>query len=154
VIERDYDIPREIVWDALVDEDLVSGWIAEARIEPRVGGRYDLTWMHPTPPPPPSTGEILDFAELERLEVVTNDLGTLTFELEALPGGTRGSSTLLRLTVDTGTEPAFAPAMKAYFLTDLDQLDQLLRGHPVDWANWERDHQEAWEAYWQESRFG
>ena len=45
---RDYDLPVEIVWDALIDPDLVVGWLADATIEPRVGGVFDLEWIGPT----------------------------------------------------------------------------------------------------------
>ena len=146
VFERDIELPREIVWDALIDPDLVLGWLALAIIEPRVGGRYDLVWLHPEPFPP-TRGQIRVITEPELIEVETSNAGLMKFELETLPGGPRGSSTRLRLTVGIDTEPAFSSRMKAYWLTDLDQLEDLLRGHPVDWANWDRDHLEAWEAY-------
>jgi hypothetical protein len=29
----------------------------------------------------------------------------------------------------------------------LDQLEELLRGHPVDWANWDRDRMGTWTEY-------
>lgn len=150
VFERTIDLPREIVWDAIVDEDLVSGWLADASIEPVEGGRYDLTWLHPDPFPP-TIGRIQLIVEPERLEVATSNAGALTFELEDLAGGTRGRSTLLRLTVVLELEPRFASPMRAYWLTDLDQLENLLRGHPVDWANWQRDHHAAWAAHLQSS---
>jgi uncharacterized protein YndB with AHSA1/START domain len=44
-IERKIELPPPIVWDALVDPDLVAGWLAGAGIDLRVGGRYDLIWQ-------------------------------------------------------------------------------------------------------------
>ena len=41
-LSRGYDLPAAIVWDALVDEDLVEGWLAAARIDPQIGGLYWL----------------------------------------------------------------------------------------------------------------
>jgi uncharacterized protein YndB with AHSA1/START domain len=40
--ERRYDAAPEAVWDALVEPEQLRGWLAEARVEPRVGGRVEL----------------------------------------------------------------------------------------------------------------
>ena len=40
---RELEFSPVIVFDALVDADLVAGWLAEAEIEAAPGGRYDLT---------------------------------------------------------------------------------------------------------------
>ena len=146
VLTREIDLPREIVWDAIVDDALVSGWLAEASIEPRVDGHYDLAWFH-REHLPATRGEITLLEQPAALEVDTSNVGLLLFELENLDWGTRGRSTLLRLTIIIDTEPAFATSMKAHWLSDLEQLEDLLRGHPVDWANWERDRHEAWSSY-------
>jgi hypothetical protein len=79
-----------------------------------------------------------------RLVVETSNAGILAFELGDRAGGTRGRSTGLRLTVTIGIDPAFSGRMRAYWLTDLDQLEDLLRGHPVDWKNWDRDRRDSW----------
>ena len=131
VFERDYEFPRVIVWDALVDSELVSGWLAEAEIVPEVGGQYNLTW--PRRNAASTFGRITVLQSLERLWVETTDAGRLQFELEELPGGSRGTSTRLRLTVDVEIEPAFAPRVQADWELALEQLEELLRGHPVDW---------------------
>lgn len=153
MFERELELPREIVWDALVDKDLVLGWLALAIIEPRLGGRYDLIWLHPEPFPP-TKGTITEFEEFESLRIETSNAGLLAFELESLPGGPRGSSTRLRVTVIVNVEPAFSSRIKAYWLTDLDQLAELLRGHPVHWGSWQQDHQAAWEAHLDEAIAG
>ena len=43
------------------------------------------------------------------------------------------------------------PAVAAWRIR-LDQLDELLRGHPVDWDNWERDRGADYEIYLSEAR--
>jgi uncharacterized protein YndB with AHSA1/START domain len=144
--EHEYAFPRVIVWDALVDADLVSGWLAEAEIVPEVGGEYNLQWMNRAGRPA-SPGRITLLQPLERLHVDTADAGRLEFELAELPGGNRGSSTLLAVTVNVEVEPVFAARVKADWLTNLDQLHDLLYGHPVDWANWGRDMQATWTAH-------
>jgi uncharacterized protein YndB with AHSA1/START domain len=151
--EREYDLPREIVWDALVDEDLVSGWLAQAAIDPKVGGRFELTWLHPDPYPPLS-GWIAELDEPRLLSVESSGSDGLRFELVDVEGGTRGRSTLLRVTVTTLVERAFSTRLTAYWLTDLDQLADLLRGHPVDWAHWERDQADTWSAHLRDAERG
>ena len=88
VFECDYEFSRVIVWDALVDPDLVSGWLAEAAITAEVGGEYNLRWVHRMGRPD-TFGRITDMQPLERLVVDTSDSVLVTFELLELPGGLR-----------------------------------------------------------------
>ena len=81
-----------IVWDALVDADLVAGWLGDARIEPVVGGRYDLAWLG-TPEITATSGKITRLEQPTSLVVVTDAHGTLDFSLTEVPGGPRGTST-------------------------------------------------------------
>lgn len=141
--ERDYAFPPAIVWDALIDADLVSGWLAEAAIEPVVGGRYDLRFTH-RDGRPANRGWIAVLEAHERLRIDAADGGGLEFELHELPGGSRGTSTRLHLAVRVAIESAFAAGLRADWLTNLDQLHDLLFGHPVDWANWGRQMHETW----------
>lgn len=151
--ERELEFAPVIVWDALVDADLVSGWLAEAVIEPVVGGEYNLRWVHRFGQPA-SLGRITVLQPLERLHVDTTTVGLLRFGLEEVDGGSRGTSTRLALQVDVEVEPAFAPRVKADWLTNLDQLGDLLRGHPVDWQHWDRDRHESWTQHLDETAAG
>lgn len=151
--EREVELPRVIVWDALVDPALIAGWLADAVVEPRVGGRFDLSWRHPAGRPS-TLGRIEVLDPPERLEVATDTLGMLRFGLEELPGGPRGTSTLLSVAIGREVEEAFTARMRADWLQSLDQLEGLLRGHPVDWAHWERDHGESWTRHLDETRSG
>ena len=103
-LERDYEFPRVIVWDALVDADLVSGWLAESTIAGELGGRYELRWSQRAGEPVTS-GRITALRRPELLHVEAEDL-TMRFELEELSGGDRGTSTRLRLAV--AVDPALA----------------------------------------------
>lgn len=47
--ERRYDRPAETVWKALTDPTRLADWMGEARVEPYVGGRYDLFIDTPRP---------------------------------------------------------------------------------------------------------
>jgi uncharacterized protein YndB with AHSA1/START domain len=146
VFESEYEFPRVIVWDALIDPDLVSGWLAEAKIVPEVGGEYTLRRLHLVGRPQ-SFGRISVLLPAERLDIETSNAGRVSFELFEIEGGSRGTSTRLRVKVENDVEPAFDARTKADWLMNLEQLEQLLRGHPVDWANWDRDHHAAWSHY-------
>lgn len=141
--ERDYELPRVIVWDALVDPDLVSGWLAEARITAEVGGEYNLRWSHRIGQPD-SPGRITVLMAPDLLDIDTANVGRIRFELQELEGGSRGASTRLRVTVELEIEPVFTPRVRADWLTNLDQLEDLLRGHPVDWTTWDQDRHDSW----------
>ena len=143
---RDYDLPPAIVWDALVDEVLVEGWLAVARIQPRLGGSYWLDWQTGTSLAA-TNGTIAVFDAPHRLVVETDNVGRLDFSLAARPGGTRGTGTLLGLRIVVDIDRRLLGSTRAYWLSNFDQLDDLLVGHPVDWSTWQRDRGEAWAGY-------
>lgn len=146
VFEQLYDLPPEVVWDALVDSDLLSGWLAEADVEARVGGRYDLRWHSPIATGT-TMGEIAELADAELLVVELERIGTVTFALHAVEGGARGLATSLVVSIDGAVEPRLADGMSAAWLTSLEQLEELLRGRPVDWMTWRADHEAQWTAH-------
>ena len=47
--ERHYPRPVEKVWAALTDPKRLEDWMGVARVEPRVGGRYDMMLDGPHP---------------------------------------------------------------------------------------------------------
>jgi uncharacterized protein YndB with AHSA1/START domain len=148
---RDYDLPAVIVWDALVDEVLVGGWLAPARVDATLGGEYFLEWQNPTGLGA-SNGLITDLDPLKRLAVQTDNAGTLDFSLESIKGGSRGTFTALTVRVVVGTDRRLLASTRADWLSNLDQLEELLRGHPVDWSTWQEDRGEAWSQYLRASR--
>ncbi len=108
-IERLIDLPRSIVWDALLDPVLVEGWLHPA-------ARLLEGDMRELVEPAPDATAVL--------ETVVEPFGRLRFELDERAGGTRGSSTLLRL-----------HAQGAGWNDRVDALENLLRGHPVQWGD-------------------
>ena len=140
------DLPPVIVWDALVDPDLLVGWLGEVRMFPsdQSAARSDPT-ARPAPAfefrwsgsgPSQSTTAIVSALHPPRLlRVETDNRGRIEFSLVSIPGGLRGSSTELVLRVYSGIEPAFTTTVRNEWQTSLDRLEQLLHGHPVDWAN-------------------
>jgi uncharacterized protein YndB with AHSA1/START domain len=148
VFTRQIALPRAIVWDALVDGDLVSGWLAEADIVAEVGGRYTLRW-HAAAALADTAGVIRALHEPTGLRVDLGSGGTLAFDLVDVPGGSRDRSTLLTVTVDADPRPG--DFVEASWRSNLDQLEQLLTGHPVDWAGWPTSHGPAWRRYRREA---
>ena len=144
--ERDYDLPVSIVWDALVDDVLVEGWLAAATIDPRVGGQYLLNWQSGSTLRP-TAGVIAVLEPRRRLRVETDNIGVLDFELESVEGGTRGTGTTLHLRITVDTDKRMLASTHAYWESNFDQLEGLLRGHPVNWSTWQRDRGEAFARY-------
>jgi uncharacterized protein YndB with AHSA1/START domain len=141
-VSREYDLPRSIVWDAFVDADLVSGWLAPAAIEPWVGGRYNLAWSGSTSLPP--TIGVIEELDEPSLIIVRTSIGRLEFRLKEFEGGTRTTSTRLTVTIAPEADAGFPSGSVAHWLTNLEQLESLLRGKPVNWENWDHDWRPIW----------
>jgi uncharacterized protein YndB with AHSA1/START domain len=120
-VSRLIDLPRVIVWDAFVDPELVSGWF---------DGDAPLA----------AEGELRELREPELLVIDSAASGALEITLEEVPEGTRGTSTLVTVELPEVADHATSLRAVACWGARLDQLAGLLRGHPVDWPNWERDH--------------
>lgn len=135
-LERVIDLPRAIVWDALVDPILVEGWL-----HPRAELVREAELLERRDPDPrrPEVAAVLDSHGAR--------LGRVRIELTEAPGGTRGGVTHLVLEVPEHIDPRFRAPLVAGWQTRLDQLEGLLRGHPVDWEHWERDHGADYEGH-------
>lgn len=132
--QRTIDLPPVIVWDALVDPDLLAGWLGDVRILSTESHDFHILW--PGADARQSTaGTVTAFEVLRRLRIETDNRGTIECVLRSIPGGFRGSSTELQLRIAAGIEPAFATKLRDEWQTSLDRLERLLHGHPVDWAN-------------------
>jgi uncharacterized protein YndB with AHSA1/START domain len=46
--ERHLPYPVEVVWSALTEPQRLLRWWGEVDIDPRAGGRFDLTWLNPS----------------------------------------------------------------------------------------------------------
>lgn len=149
-VERSYEFAPSIVWDALVDADLVSGWLAEATIVPLIGGEYTLRFLN-RDSPTPREGRITRLEPHSMLGIMGGGGASLQFQLTEVAGGNRGASTMLAVDIESPTEQAFLARLRADWLTNLDQLDDLLHGHPVDWLHWYRDRAADWTEHLRES---
>ncbi len=142
-VQTHIDFPVVIVWDALVDAELLSGWLAESTVDARVGGQYDLRWL-PIQGIGHTWGEITEIDNEELLRVETSNLGIVTFVLSDVAGGTRGRSTELAITVAADLSQSMIADVVATLRTSGEQLADLLHGHPVDWPEWVHDWHSVW----------
>jgi uncharacterized protein YndB with AHSA1/START domain len=122
-IERVVDLPRVIVWDALIDPVLVEGWLHPSL---RLVGGEPAVELRQRVDPAPETDAVL--------HVRAEQLGEVRLALVERAGGTRGSSTVVTVEV-LAPDPRFAAALRNSWQTRLDQLENLLRGHPVVWQS-------------------
>lgn len=134
VFERTIELPPVIVWDALVDLDLLAGWLGEVRLHPTDPAAFILFWSA-ADASPETRGTVTSFRPARQLAVDTNNRGSVEFLLSPVPGGLRGTSTDLVLRVNLGVEPAFAGRAREAWETNLDRLLEVLSGRPVDWEH-------------------
>lgn len=124
-LEREIDLPRGIVWEALVDPILVRGWLhPDATL---VDGTRGVSFAEPEHPSVPAV-----------LHVVSPVFGDVSVVLTAAVGGSRGERTILALTA-SDEWGRLADRTRLWELR-LDQLEHLLRGQPVDWVAWPTTH--------------
>ncbi|WBU38345.1 hypothetical protein [Homoserinibacter sp. YIM 151385] len=130
-VGRTVELPADIVWEALVDPVLVEGWL------------HPVERLVPEGSEPPG--------DRRRLEVDSRVLGRLRIRLREVRGGPRERSTrlLLEIAPTAGVEDALVVAT---WQTRLDQLEDLLHGFPVNWAEWERDQRVAFEEHLRQAR--
>ncbi len=88
--ERHLPYPVDEVWSALTEPARVLAWLGDLDIEPRSGGRFDLTWRNPTPDGDRFTMHaiITTFDPPRLLETTGDAHGVLRWELTAQGGGT------------------------------------------------------------------
>jgi uncharacterized protein YndB with AHSA1/START domain len=131
---RRIDLPPIIVWDALVDPDLLAGWLGEVRIFADGSPSIRILWPG-SESRQPTTGTVTAVEVPRRLRIETDNRGIIECTLATIPGGLRGSSTELALRIDAGIEHAFATKVRNEWQTSLDRLEGLLHGHPFDWGS-------------------
>lgn len=105
---RTLPVPLETAWDYLTRRDLLKLWLADAIIEPRVGGRVDLKFEHDPCRDDAachSVGTVrewnpptrLSYTWQEELHPSPEGATYVVFELAPIEGGTRLTLTHYRL---------------------------------------------------------
>jgi uncharacterized protein YndB with AHSA1/START domain len=130
--ERHYDRPIETVWAALTDPVRVADWFGPARVEPHLGGRYEVFIDRPRP----MTGRILVWQPPHLLEFSwdTGDgpPGSVRCELSRDGGGTR------LVFIHRGIGYAWIGLVLPGWHTHLERLASLLAGtaQPLSMPRW------------------
>ncbi|KDP92398.1 MULTISPECIES: SRPBCC family protein [Clavibacter] len=153
VFRRLIDLPALIVWDAVSDADMVSGWLAEASIEQMDGGDFWFEWM--TQPDrslaSASGGVITRFEEGRAIDYTFVHEGEVSarflLRLQEVAGGPRDRQTELGVTVSGYLPAGIANVLKASWRLHLDLLEDLVHGRPVDWTTCEAEHGPTWRRY-------
>jgi len=135
----------ERVWQALTEPKELSGWLADADLEPAVGGRVELRWLNTDEHGNSAVarGTVTAFDPPRLLELDTDIHGRLRWELSP-----DGDGCVLVLVADISHVPSdFLLKVLAGWHTHLDFLAEALDGQRVDWPNWPLDR-------WQEIHDG
>ena len=146
VITRDFDAPRELVFDCHVKPDLVRRWLTGppgwtmpvCDIDLRVGGRYRYVWRGPNGEDMGMGGVFREIVRPER--IVTNELfdedwtggETLVTTVFTEGGGrTRATLTVLYASKEA-REGALATGMADGMESSFQHLDALLASPPAN----------------------
>ncbi|MET0783448.1 MAG: SRPBCC family protein [Leifsonia flava] len=139
---RDYGHPVDAVWSMLTDPALTRLWWADARIEPGVGGRFDLRWLNSPEAGAWWPGAVTVWQPPHVLEFTNSEHGLLRWELRATDAGTR----LRFIDLIRPAEERFVAMSLAGWHLHLDHLAEALDGTGQDWDAW----LERWLPTWQE----
>ncbi|SFO75478.1 SgcJ/EcaC family oxidoreductase [Actinomadura madurae] len=134
--ERRLRHPPERVWRALTDPAELSAWLAEAVLEPAVGGKFALRWLNTGDAADETVarGTVTAFDPPRLLELDSDIHGRLRWELAPSPEGTH-----LVFTSDVQPPGEYLVQTLAGWHLHLDYLAEALDGSRVDWAGWTTD---------------
>ncbi len=139
--ERQLRHPAERVWRALTDPSEISGWLAEAKLDPFEGGQVELRWLNTDEDGRSAVarGTVTRYDPPRLLGLDTDIHGRLQWELDPTPAGSR-----LVFTCEHDLSPDWLAKVLAGWHVHLDFLEEALDGHRVDWPNWPM---ERWQAH-------
>jgi uncharacterized protein YndB with AHSA1/START domain len=138
-LERRLDHPIDRVWSALVDRDELAKWFPEVKLEPRVGGRFEIQFGN-------CEGSDCDGSSVVRGEIEHFDppyllhCGTMRWELEP-----EGNACVLRFSDIVSVDPsrgdnATARSVLGGWHWYLDALEEALEGRLVNRTKPEVDY--------------
>ena len=142
VITREFDAPRELVWETMSRPELLKRWLhgppgwemTACEDDARVGGTFRWSWSGPEGAVMSMTGEYREVVPPERC------VRTEIFEMGCVPGGggqlatlglaERGGKTHLTVTLEYASKEhrdgAVASGMERGMAAGYDRLDELL----------------------------
>ncbi len=136
--ERILAHPIERVWRSITEPEQMQMWLAfRARVDLRVGGRFDLWLGASDSEAPVSSGTITLLDEPRRLDVDFADGSTLSWQLHAEEDATR------LVFIDTRPEAERARnSVLAGWHIRVDHLPRALDGTALDWPALDADRNE------------
>jgi uncharacterized protein YndB with AHSA1/START domain len=141
---RRLDHPVERVWEALAQPSGLVGWLADADVDLREGGRVELRWLNSDDEGNQAiargTVSALDPPRL--LEFDTDIHGRLRWELRP-----DGDGCVLDFTVTTPAPEEYLAMVAAGWHIHLEHLADALDGRPVDWPAWDAVHKPRWQEH-------
>jgi len=135
--EREYGHTVDTVWRYLTEPLKTRQWWAESRIEPNVGGRFDLRWLNGDDGNPLEwwRGTLTEIEPHRVLEHTNSAHGLLRWQLAPTASGTA----LTFLNTITPPEPRFVTLSLGGWHLHLEHLGAALDGAVIDWPHWYRD---------------
>ncbi|WP_167043724.1 SRPBCC domain-containing protein [Salinibacterium sp. ZJ454] len=151
VFTRDYDHPIERVWEFITQPALLRLWLAEAKVDLRLGGRYDLRWLNdPKGKLDWWPGTITALHPGRLLDSENSQHGPMRFELQRLgtdgtvidgapdaaDGETLGATRLTFSNAIAPPQEKFITMSLAGWHIHLDHLAAALDDDPPVWESW------------------
>jgi uncharacterized protein YndB with AHSA1/START domain len=142
--ERRLSHPIDRVWAALTQPAGLVGWLAEADVDLREGGRIELRWLNHDDAGNSAVarGTVTALDPPRLLEYDTDIHGRLRWELRPDDDGC-----LLVFTVTTPAPDEYLALVMAGWHIHLEHLADALDGRPVDWPRWDAEHRPEWQAH-------
>lgn len=137
-VERTFDAPARLVWDAHTKPELIKQWLTGpdgwtmpvCEVDLRVGGNYRYEWAHPTEQGFGTSGEFTEIEPVSRLGSTERMDGFMGEATNLYTLAEQDGRTTLTLLMDFGSEEARDGAV-ATGMTDgigasFDRLDPIL----------------------------
>jgi uncharacterized protein YndB with AHSA1/START domain len=140
--ERHLDHRVDRVWAALTEPDQLVTWLAEAEIDPVVGGDVVLRWRNTDQRAEDQAvlhGTITKLVPGSVLEINSDIHGLLRWQLVR-----DGTGCTLRFSSALPAPNDQVMLALAGWHIHLEHLADALDGRPVDWANWMAEHYDRW----------
>ncbi|WP_422928460.1 SRPBCC family protein [Singulisphaera sp. PoT] len=148
VITRDFDAPRELVWDTMSKPELLRRWVlgppgwemTVCEEDARVGGQFRWAWAGPEGAALSMSGEYLEINRPEKVVRTEKfDVGTghpeMVEQLATLELAEDGPRTRLMITLQypskEARDGAVASGMEHGMAASYDRLDDVLQGVSV-----------------------
>lgn len=140
--ERYLKYPIEAVWTALTEPARMLTWLAEAEVEPKVGGRVQLRWLNTKEPTDEilAKGTVTAFEPPHLVEYQTDIHGRLRWALRS-----EGEGTVLDFTCTIALPADHLLMHLAGWHMHLEHLEESLQGGQVDWPRWWTVHYPRWQ---------